>query len=124
MKNSLSTLCFAVSVFMSPIVVHAAAGGIDCHPSDTDCHPSATDGVHPVAYVADSAITTKVKAKLAADDKMSSLWHISVDTDSNGRVDLSGNADSKAAIDKAIALARGTEGVTSVRSTITVKTGN
>jgi hyperosmotically inducible protein len=81
---------------------------------------SDADRAHPEAFVKDSAITTKVKAKLAAEN-MSSLAHIRVDTDRNGIVVLSGTAHSQAPIDKAVAIARGTEGVTSVQNHIKVK---
>lgn len=79
-----------------------------------------SDRSHPMAYVADSAITTKVKAKLA-NEKLGSLAHIHVDTDAQGAVYLSGNARTTSAADKAVEIARGTEGVTSVKSSITVK---
>lgn len=49
-------------------------------------------------YVKDSAITTKVKAKLAAKH-MSTLTHIKVDTVANGAVWLSGKAPTKDASD-------------------------
>jgi hyperosmotically inducible protein len=91
---------------LAPIAVRAA---------DSDA-----DRAHPEAFVKDSAITTKVKAKLAAEN-MSSLAHIRVDTDRNGMVVLSGTAHSQAPIDKAVAIARGTEGVISVQNHIKVK---
>ena len=61
-----------------------------------------------------------MKAKLAGE-KMSSLAKIHVDTDRDGIVVLSGNARSQGDADKAVAIARATEGVTSVRSTIGIK---
>lgn len=70
--------------------------------------------------VKDSVITTKIKAKLAGE-KMSTLTHLTVDTDSKGEVVLSGNLKSQAEVDKAVAIARGTEGVTSVVSKVTIK---
>ena len=79
-----------------------------------------SDRSHPLTFVKDSVITTKVKAKLA-DEKMSSLAHIKVDTDNKGAVVLSGNARTQAEADKAAAIARATEGVTSVSSTIQIK---
>jgi hyperosmotically inducible protein len=79
-----------------------------------------TDRKHPVAFVKDSIITTKVKTKLAAE-KMSSLAKVHVDTDSQGMVVLSGNVRTQEGADKAVEIARATEGVTSVRSTIAIK---
>ena len=71
------------------------------------------------AYVQDSVITTKVKARLAAEH-LTSLARIHVDTDANGVVYLSGTAQSQEAIDTAIRLARDTEHVRDVRSDLTV----
>ncbi len=68
----------------------------------------------------DAGITGKVKSKLAADDTVKA-YQIDVDT-KNKVVTLSGNVDSPAAKDQAVALARGTEGVADVVDNITVKT--
>ena len=72
-------------------------------------------------YVEDSVITTKIKAGLAAE-QMSSLVNIHVDTDDAGEVTLSGGAVDQAALDKAVAIAMGVEGVTSVKNDIKVET--
>ena len=74
-------------------------------------------------YVRDSVITTKVKARLAAE-YLTSLARIHVDTDANGIVYLSGTAQSQDAIDTAIRLARDTEHVRDVRSDLTVHEEN
>lgn len=66
----------------------------------------------------DAGLTTKVKSKLAADPAVSAI-QINVDT-KNGVVTLSGNVDNEAAKTQAVALARGTEGVTDVVDNITV----
>lgn len=71
-------------------------------------------------FVKDSVITTKVKAKLA-EEKLSSLVKISVDTDDKGMVNLGGTAANKAAADKAVAIARTVEGVKSVENHIAIK---
>jgi hyperosmotically inducible protein len=73
-----------------------------------------------MTFVKDSAITTKIKAKLAVDH-VTSLGRITVDTDKNGEVWLSGTAGTQAAVDQAVSLARATEGVKSVHSDLTVK---
>lgn len=70
-------------------------------------------------YVKDSVITTTIKAELAKE-KLSSLVHISVDTDNKGAVTLGGSAANQVAIDKAISIARGVKGVSSVESFIIV----
>jgi hyperosmotically inducible protein len=73
----------------------------------------------PVAYAEDSAVTAKIKAKLAADSA-GSLVRISVETAANGAVHLSGSAKSQADADRAVSIARSTEGVTAVNSQITI----
>src|ERR1700687_2491464 len=81
---------------------------------------SDADRSQPKAFVKDSAITTKIKTKLAAEH-ITSLGRIHVDTDKNGRVWLTGHARSQAAIDKAVSIAGDTEGVKSVHNTIRIK---
>lgn len=78
------------------------------------------DREHPKHFVKDSAITAKIKAKLAAEH-LTSMALIHVDTDENGVVWLSGKARSQDAADKAGELARGTEGVKDVHNHIRVK---
>lgn len=70
-------------------------------------------------YVKDSVITTKIKAELAAE-KMSSLVKINVDTDSSGVVVLTGTANSQSAVDRAVSIAKGVKGVTSVKNHIKI----
>ena len=78
------------------------------------------DRSHPKAFVKDSAITAKVKSKLAAEH-VASQAKIHVDTDANGVVVLSGTARSQDQIDKAVAIARNTENVRSVKNELTIK---
>lgn len=107
MNAKLATGCFIIATLLSPLAAIAA---------DTDLK-------HPGAFVEDSVVTTKIKAKLAKE-KMSSLAHISVDTDNKGAVVLGGTVKTKAEADKAVAIAHDTEGVTSVKSDIQVKKGD
>lgn len=79
-----------------------------------------TDRAHPKAFVKDSVITSKIKSKLAAQH-ITSVGRIHVDTDQNGVVWLSGSARSQEAIDRAVAIARETEGVKDVQSTLKVR---
>ena len=71
------------------------------------------------AVVADSVITTKVKADIFKEPELKSMA-IHVETE-KGVVMLSGFVDSKADADKAVAVAKNIEGVTSVKSAIKVK---
>jgi hyperosmotically inducible periplasmic protein len=70
----------------------------------------------------DAGITTKVKSKFAADDTVKA-YQIDVDT-KDKVVTLSGNVDSQAAKDQAVAIARATEGVADVVDNITVAGGS
>jgi hyperosmotically inducible protein len=79
----------------------------------------AADSETAGTYVKDSAITTKVKTKLAAKH-MSTLAHIKVDTDANGSVWLSGKAPTKDAADLAEQITKDTDGVTAVHNKIVV----
>ena len=106
MKIKLATTCFLLGTLLAPIAGYSA---------DTDM-----DRSHPKAFVKDSVITTKIKAKLA-EEKMGSLVHIRVDTVNNGIVWLRGTAKTQEQIDKAISIAHDTEGVTSVKNNIKIK---
>lgn len=82
---------------------------------DTDA-----DSAHPGHFIKDSAITAAIKTKLAADN-LRSLTNLKVDTDMDGVVYLSGTTKSQAAADKAVEIARGTDGVVRVRNDIVIR---
>jgi len=107
MNRKLAICCLAISALLGSAVAIAAG--------DSD-----TDRSHPKAFVKDSAITTKIKTKLAAEH-FTSLGRIHVDTDKNGVVWLSGHARTQEAIDKAGSIARETEGVKEVHNGIKLK---
>ena len=107
MKTKLTMTWLLAATLLGPIVAVAAG--------DPD-----SDRSHPKAFVKDSAITTEVKTKLAAEH-ITSLAKIHVDTDADGIVWLSGHAKSEAAVKKAGELARETEGVRSVQNHIRVQ---
>lgn len=104
MNTRLATSLFIVGTVLAPVAAYA----------DTE-----SDRSHPEAFVKDSVITAKIKAKLA-DEKLSTLAHISVDTDARGMVVLSGHVRNPEQADKAVAIARATEGVTSVTNNIRI----
>ena len=103
MNNKLIASFFAAGFLLVPV-----AG----YPADAE-KSTATE------YMKDSVITTKIKAELAAE-KVSSLVKINVDTDKAGAVTLSGTAANQAAVDKAVAIAKGVKGVTSVKNDIKI----
>jgi hyperosmotically inducible periplasmic protein len=105
MKINLAASCFILGSLLAPVAAHAADGD--------------SDRAHPMTFVKDSIITTKIKTNLA-DDKFKTLARISVDTDDHGAVYLSGRVKSAQQADRAVAIARATEGVTSVTSHLKV----
>jgi hyperosmotically inducible periplasmic protein len=106
MKYKLATICFVMGSVLAPVAAYAADGD--------------TDRSEPRTFVKDSVITTKIKAKLAAEHPASAK-HIKVDTDKNGVVWLSGTTDSQAEADKAVEIARNTEGVKSVNTKLKIQ---
>ena len=107
MKSNFVTTLLVVGALVGPIVAVAAG--------DSDM-----DRSHPEAFVKDSVITTKVKAQLAAQH-ITSLGRLHVDTDKNGVVWLQGSVRTRAAADKAVEIARATDGVKAVHSRIRVR---
>jgi hyperosmotically inducible protein len=105
MKLKLATTCFVIGAALVPVAYAA----------DSD-----TDRSNPATYVQDSVITAKIKAKLAAEH-LNSAVNIKVDTDKDGIVWMSGTANSQDEAEKAVAIARETEGVKSVNSELKVK---
>jgi hyperosmotically inducible periplasmic protein len=106
MKYKLATTCFVIATVLAPVAAYAA---------DSD-----KDRSKPATFVEDSVITTKIKTKLAAEH-LGSAKHIKVDTDMNGVVWMSGTANSQDEIDKAVSIARNTEGVKSVSSDLKIQ---
>ena len=92
--------------------------GVACAPMAMADEGATDTGSHH--FIKDSAITTKVKAKLAAKH-LSTLTRIKVDTDADGVVWLSGRAPTHDASDLAAMIAKNTEGVTSVHNDIVVE---
>lgn len=107
MNTKLATACLVFGTLLGFTAITVA--------QDSD-----TDRSHPAAFVKDSAITSKIKTKLAADH-ITSMARIHVDTDKHGVVWLTGSAKTQEAADKAVSIARETEHVKSVHSDITIK---
>ncbi len=106
MKTTLATTCLVAAMLMAPVVSQAA---------DSDA-----DRSQPITFVKDSTITTKIKAKLAAEH-LASAAHIKVDTDKDGVVWLSGVARTKREAEKAVSIARDTDGVQAVKNNIEIR---
>ena len=110
MKIKIATICFMVGILLIPSMGFTADPKMD--------HPD------PTTIVKDSDITSKIKARLNADRHLGKFKSIKVDTDNNGVVWLSGTAHLLSEEEKAIEIARGTEGVVIVNSNIKIKNGH
>jgi hyperosmotically inducible periplasmic protein len=110
MKYRLATACFVIGATLAPVAAYAEDTNRD------------QDRANPATFVKDSAITTKIKSKLAAEN-LASLKDIKVDTDQNGIVWMSGTVKSQSEADRALSIARSTEGVKSVKSELKVQKG-
>jgi hyperosmotically inducible protein len=106
MRTYLATGC---AIFATLLGSSIAATAQDSH----------SDAAHAETYVKDSAITTKIKIRLAAEH-VTSLGNIHVNTDKNGVVWLSGSVKTRQAADKAVSIARSTARVKRVHSEIKV----
>jgi hyperosmotically inducible protein len=102
MKIKLASTAFLLAALLAPALAYA----------DGD-----QDRSHPGAFVKDSVITTKIKALMVKDQRVSAL-HISVDTDDRGVVSLGGKARSQDEVDRAIGIARSVDGVVAVNNQI------
>ena len=107
MKTTLATSIIAFGMLLGPVAALAV--------EDSDA-----DRSRPTTFVKDSAITAKIKTRLAAEH-ITSLGHIHVDTDRDGVVWLTGSARTQEAADKAVSIARETEHVKSVHSDLSIK---
>ena len=104
-----------LKIATTALVAAGLLAGAAVYAQDAD-----VDRSHPKAFVKDSVITTKIKSKLAADH-ITSLGRIRVDTDADGVLYLSGSAHSKEAVNRAVEIARDTDGVRGVHSALVVK---
>jgi hyperosmotically inducible periplasmic protein len=118
MKTTLTLATLVVGAALAPTLGYAQMASDQPTTTTTTTSSTSSDTSHH--YVKDSAITTKIKTKLAAEHP-SSLDRIHVDTDADGMVYLSGFARTQADVDKAVSIAKGTEHVTGVQNNVAVK---
>jgi hyperosmotically inducible protein len=114
MSSKLRTAAFVISALMVPFAAHA-----DNTTTSPGATQTSTGDSKPVRAVKDSAITTKVKAKLA-EARAGYTKSVHVKTTSAGVVTLTGTALTKDEADQAAAIAKDTDGVTSVVNKIKV----
>jgi len=106
MNYKIATTLFVIGSVLAPVAAYAA--------------DSNSDRSNPVTYVKDSVITTKIKAQLA-EDHLGSMKHVTVDTDRDGGVWMTGTVNSQEEVNRAVEIARNTEGVKSVHSDLKVQ---
>ena len=119
MNTKLTTSAMLIGALMLPVGGYAAGysdGG------DRSSPKASSEGSSAKTFVKDAVITAKIKAEMAKDKQVSAM-NIKVDTDKNGVVTLSGKAKSRDEAEKAVLIARGVQGVTSVENKIEVATG-
>jgi hyperosmotically inducible periplasmic protein len=111
--RNMKTLKLAGSCFVMGLLLLPTAG---CSVDKSTHRSSANKDTSPSStgeYVKDSVITTKIKAKMAADKYVSAL-DVKVETDKEGVVVLSGTAKNQSEIDHAVSISRSVDGVTKV----------
>ncbi|HEY4317943.1 MAG TPA: BON domain-containing protein [Herbaspirillum sp.] len=113
MSSKLRTAAFVISALMVPFAAQAADSGTG------NTGNTSTGDSKPVRAIKDSAITAKVKAKLA-EARAGYTKSVHVKTTSAGVVTLTGTALTKDEADQAAAIAKDTDGVTSVVNKIKV----
>jgi hyperosmotically inducible periplasmic protein len=106
--NKTPTLTAAVACSLAALSPFAALAAPDM------------ESTQPTIVIKDSSITSSIKAQLVSDP-YKGLSHIDVDTDHHGVVTLEGKVPSQDAADRAISIARATEGVRTVKSKLKVK---
>jgi hyperosmotically inducible periplasmic protein len=117
MRSKTTTRILATSLLAAAIgLAHA---NVQAQDAATDDGNTQGESDQPMG---DTWITTKVKAELLANQDVSGL-DISVET-VNGVVSLSGDVETQAEADRAVALAEGIEGVTRVDSSRINVTGS
>jgi hyperosmotically inducible periplasmic protein len=107
MSRKMALTCLIATALLLPVLGYAS--------DDRD-----SDRSRPKTFVKDSVITTKITSKLASEHP-GSLARIHVDTDDHGVVWLSGHVRSEEQRDRALAIARDTEGVTEVRNHLHIR---
>ncbi len=106
---------------ISLLIVAAACSFATLAPLAVLAGPT-TDSVNaqPPVVIKDSSIKSSIKAQFASD-LYKGLSHIDVDVDHHGVVSLEGRVPSQEAADRAISIARATDGVREVKSALKIK---
>jgi hyperosmotically inducible periplasmic protein len=98
---------------LAPLAVRASP--------DADTVNADTVNTQPPVEIKDSSIKSSIKAKFASDPYNDfALSHIDVDVNHHGVVALEGKVPSQEAADRAVSIARATEGVREVKNQLKV----
>lgn len=102
-----------LAIALATTVILGSVSGCVMNPNKTVSQNLSDDA-------SDSVITGKIKAEYAKDKDVNAT-NIRVDTDNGGKVTLSGVVRSQTEANKAVSIAKGISGVTSVRNNIQVQ---
>jgi len=108
MRSALATPLLLASALLLPLGASAQATSPDSNGSTGQYQQG------------QASIPARIKAEMAAQN-LASAPGIDIESDATGSVVLSGTAATQADINKAMSIARGTTGVTSVRNEIKVR---
>lgn len=113
-KTPLLVVAVACSLApLAPLPVFASA--------DADTPNADTANTQAPVVIKDSSIKSSIKAKFSSDTYNDfALSHIDVDVDHHGVVALEGKVPSQEAADRAVSIARATEGVREVKNQLKV----
>jgi osmotically-inducible protein OsmY len=106
--SSRAAICLAITALLTPVAAYSADG-----PNPSSPQKQAAQDV-----AQDAAITSRIKAEFAKDQRVDST-EIKVDTD-NGVVTLTGHARSKEEADRAVSIAQSARGVVEVKNMMQV----
>lgn len=113
-----ATIGLMAGMLLMPCTGFTADLSVD---SSIDSKPDSSD---PAILIQDSNIANKIKVRLNADKHLGKFKSIRVEADNDGVVLLSGTVHLLSEEEKAVAIARSTEGVVIVKSDIKIKNGH
>lgn len=118
--NKIPVLIAAVACSFATVTPLAVLASPDADTVNAD-----TSSTQPPVEIKDSSIKSSIKAKFAADPYNDfALSHIDVDVNHHGVVALEGKVPSQEAADRAVSVARATDGVREVKNQLKVWSAN
>jgi osmotically-inducible protein OsmY len=111
----------------TPLLIAAVACSVTTLAPLAVCAATDPDSVNTQsqAQVSDSSIKASIQAQFAGEENNGyGLSHIDVDVNHHGVVALEGKVSSQDAVDRAVSIARATNGVRDVKNQLKVKPAN